>query len=150
MEPDISSHYTNLGICLAESNNYKNAEINYNKSLIINPNDFGTHFQRGELRLQLNKYEASFFDFTKCIEIDPSFLGSYEIRGRIRGELNDYIGAINDFEYILARNPDDGSTIFNLAITYINYGQNEKGKLLLKKAENYGIYQATQILKDLN
>lgn len=146
LENDFAPHFTTLGVCLAAINNVEKAEKAFAKSISLDSTEYWVYFHRGELRFRGKQFYSAFYDFTKCIEIDEQFTGAFDYRGRIRGILLDHIGAINDFQKILSVKPDDGMTIFNLAVTYININEVEKGESLLRKAETLGIHQATQIL----
>ena len=75
-----------------EINNYKEAIVNYNKSIAIDKKNVDAFYQRGLSKDKLNDYKGALVDYNEVIALDPKtyeneiyFFGFTCLRGYLAG-----------------------------------------------------------------
>ncbi len=91
------------------------AEKDWNLFLNDNPDDVAALSNRGNIRLALGDSEGAIRDQTKAIEISSEDLDPYINRGIAKESLRLWEDASNDYRYVLKKNPNDVSALYNLA-----------------------------------
>lgn len=85
---------------------YKEAIVEYNKAIRLEPNYVKAYNNRGLAKMFLNQYFASIADFDKTIQLNPNFAEAYNNRGIIKAKLEQYFAAIADFDMAIQLKPD--------------------------------------------
>ena len=97
---DSTVHYF-LGVIKFLEKDYKGAESEFDKQLIINNKDIDCYLMRAECKMAQLFIREAVDDYTKVIEINPkSYLG-YNGRGLARTKLQDYKNALKDLDKAL-------------------------------------------------
>jgi ubiquinone/menaquinone biosynthesis C-methylase UbiE/lipoprotein NlpI len=109
-----------------KKNNFKNAEIIYQKILRKNPKHFETIFYLGTLYSQLEKYDLAEPLFEKAISINPNFEVTYQNLGFMYEQLRKYKKAKSCYEKLIQLNPKNIKIYNNLGLIYQELGEYEK------------------------
>ena len=91
------------------------AEKDWSLFLNDNPDDAAALSNRGNIRLALGDPKGAIRDQTKAIEISPEDLDPYLNRGIAEEALKLWEEASNDYNYVLKKDPNDVSALYNLA-----------------------------------
>ena len=95
----------------SDLNRYEAAIDDFNKALLLNPNEAQIYCAKGYAQAKLGKYEEAFLDFNKSIEMNPNNAYIYYLRGKIYIDLEKYDLAQKDLEKVLKLSPkDNGDT----------------------------------------
>jgi tetratricopeptide (TPR) repeat protein len=95
---------------------YREALINYDRAIALNPNYASAYYNRGLLKQdQLNDPQGALADYNKAIALKSDLIEAYSNRGVLKYQMNDPQGALADYNKVIALKPDD-------AITYNNRG----------------------------
>jgi tetratricopeptide (TPR) repeat protein len=130
--PLFGKGHARLGIASYYLKNYKQAQTEYELALQVNPNDFNTWYNLGELFYAANNDSmAAMRCFKKVTELDPNHSGACFRMGLIFFRNKQYKEALNKFETALETEPDDVDILFQLAVSY------ERLELQDKAAETY-------------
>ncbi|OFL29452.1 hypothetical protein HMPREF2775_09295 [Fusobacterium sp. HMSC064B12] len=105
--------------------NYKEAIVNFNKAIDLNPSDEGYYYNRGLAYNNFNNYKMAIINFDKAIELNPNFSVAYNNRGITYAYLKNYKEAIVNFDKAIDLNPSD-SLAFNLKEITIEIFEKEK------------------------
>jgi len=92
-----SEIYINQEFTKLESKDYVNAIIEFNKAIMINPNDAPTYLGRGMAYKAQENYSKAISDLNKAIEIDSNFGRAYHMRGDLKFHLEGKSGAYQDW-----------------------------------------------------
>ncbi len=66
--------YANTGVALAESGNYEDAVVYYNKALELYPDIAETHYNKAVALEHLGLREQAISEYETAIELDPNFI----------------------------------------------------------------------------
>lgn len=91
-------YYFNTGVQLYRKAKMKDAIVQLDEAIKLDPNCSEFYFRRGDCFLELDKLNEAYTDFTKAIELEPMHYPAYKRRGRLnyeRGKLED---ALKDYE----------------------------------------------------
>lgn len=86
-----------LGICYQEIKKYDSAEVYFNKTILLNPDNSVCYYHRALLYTETERYSMAIADLDKVIALNPNHLFSYHLRGVVKIYLKDYSGAESDF-----------------------------------------------------
>lgn len=103
-KPDISTYIENAN-SLAQQGNYKEAYIQINEALKINPSSPRANRIRGNLNFIRKNYKAALKDFSKVIEAYPKKSRAYSDRALVYYALENYEKAKEDAAQALHYNP---------------------------------------------
>jgi len=98
----------------SKDGNFIQAEKDWSLFLNDNPGDAAALSNRGNIRLALGDPQGAIRDQTKAIEISPEDLDPYINRGIAEEALKLWEDASNDYNYVLKKNPNDVSALYNL------------------------------------
>ena len=90
------------------------AEKDWSLFLNNHPDDAAALSNRGNIRLALGDPQGAIRDHTKAIQISPEDLEPYINRGIAEESLKLWDDASNDYKYVLKKNPNDVSALYNL------------------------------------
>lgn len=132
-----------LGECLNQIKRHYEALAEYDKAILINPNDSTARYRRGTLLTFFIDDEGSSqraiedldFVINNLIpEEEPHRIITYFIRAIAKNNSNDYIGAIEDFSIYLQYKPDEYSSYLYRSDAYSCIGEKGKAVSDLEKA----------------
>jgi tetratricopeptide (TPR) repeat protein len=130
----------------------KEAIIDYNKAIEIDPNFAEAYINRGNAKSKLQDYIEAIADYTKALSINPSLVLALSNRGRCKLELKDYIGALNDCNKALSIVQDGFSYAIRgtVKICLKNYQDalSDFNKALENNYENGFVYYNRGIVKN--
>jgi Flp pilus assembly protein TadD len=103
--------------CKAKYNagDYSSAIIDCTRAIEIEPNNFGSYYNRGGAEFNLGQYEAAMNDYNQAIKLNPNDADSYSNRGVVKGKLGDRSAAMADYNRALQINPNHPDALYNLA-----------------------------------
>ncbi len=108
--------YYNRGLTNEHLGNYKQAIMDYDKSIEINPKfHVRAYYNRGHAYTILGNYQQAIADYDKAIEIYPEYDEAYFNRGCVYAILGNNKQAIDDYDKAIEINP-------NKADPYVNRG----------------------------
>lgn len=92
-----AEEYFNQGSEKLKSQNFKEALIDYNKAIELNPKYGKAYNDRGFVKIYLADLDGALSDFNTAIEINPNQEEPYFNRGIAKAKLKDYKGSIVDY-----------------------------------------------------
>ncbi len=95
---DRALRYYRKGLRLYQKAKMKDAIVEIDDAIKLEPNCAEFYFKRGDCFLELIKYKEAYADFTKAIELEPKHFPAYKRRARLNYELGKYDVAIKDYE----------------------------------------------------
>ena len=121
---------------LQESKNgdFIQAEKDWSSYLDYNSDDAAALSNRGNIRLALGDAKGAIRDQTKAIEIASEDLDPYLNRGIAEEALELWEDASNDYKYVLKKNPNDISALYNLGNVMGSVDNWMEAKRLFSKA----------------
>ncbi len=100
---------------------YKNAIVEFDKAIELNPEHIRAFYKRGNSKFKLENYTGAIDNYTHAIKINPQHARAYYNRGHAKFKLENYISAIDDYTHAIKINPENarayiyrGSTKFRL------------------------------------
>ncbi len=90
-------YYYNKGVRLYRKAKMKEALVELDQAIKLDPNCGEFYFRRGDCLLELDKLNDAYADFTKAIQLEPRHYPAYKRRARLnyeRGKLDD---ALKDY-----------------------------------------------------
>lgn len=79
------------------SKNYKDALLDFDKAIKLNPSFAEAYFKRGNIKNLLGDYEGAIQDYDKAIELNPNLAEAYNNRGLTKFNSGDEDGGNLDF-----------------------------------------------------
>lgn len=117
--PLFGKGHARFGIVSYYLKNYKQAQTEYELALQVNPNDFNTWYNLGELYYSIRNDSISAMRcFTKVLELEPKHSDAHFRTGLIFFRNRQYKEAANQFELAIEREPDNVDILFQLAVSY--------------------------------
>lgn len=118
---NIPAHTAKANILMSHEQ-YKEAILHFDESLLLNPKQAGCLINRALCHYHLNHYRDAMADYDQALELEPrNFVGHYN-RGLLRANVGEDNLAIEDFNFILSIDPDDMMATFNRATLLENIG----------------------------
>ncbi len=121
--PTHARSYKLLGTALAEEGRYEEAVINFDHSILLNPDDEASYYNRGSSLFQLGDFQKAIADYTHAINIKPVYFEAYNNRGIIFGNLGQPIKAKADFDFVIANDPKNDKAYNNKGLNYYRMGK---------------------------
>lgn len=142
-----SKDYYNQGVEKVVTNDLKEAIIDFNMAIKLNPEFFEAYYNRGSAKFRIQDYKGAIEDFDKTISINPKFLQAYYNRGVVKIQLKDYKGALADFNKTIELQSDYVDAYLNRGLMKIVLGAKESGCVDLKNASELGSRKADNAIK---
>ena len=98
----------------SKEGNFVDALESWDRFLVSAPTDAAALSNRGNVRLALGDSEGAILDQTSAIKILPSETDPYLNRGIAEETLGQWDEAINDYQWVLTREPENASALYNL------------------------------------
>lgn len=146
--------YYQKGTDKYKANNYKNAIVDFNKTIELNPGHVRAHRKRAHVKYQLEDYAGAIEDYTYAIKLNPEDAGLYSNRGGVKFKLAEskrnggdtekvqslYQAAIDDCTHAIKIDPENAEAYNNRGFANATLGDiaSERGES--EKAQR--LYQA--------
>jgi tetratricopeptide (TPR) repeat protein len=131
-EQNFPEAYFARGILLLEiAGDSQKALKDFEKAIMLAPNDPELHFQRGMVYANLNEPDKALVDFSKIIELDASHATAYSNRASIYLRMKEPQKAVDDCAKAIELSSGDVEPYYNRGIAYANMGE------LAKALEDY-------------
>lgn len=95
------------GLAYEHSGKHDSAFVYYDKTLLLDNDNFDAHKKRGIYRSELNDWRGAYSDFDEMVRIDPSLIVTYKLRSQVRMQFNDYYGTVIDLTKFLKKDTTD-------------------------------------------
>ncbi|CAD8187632.1 unnamed protein product [Paramecium octaurelia] len=109
-----------------ESGRIDEALLEYDKALILNPNNSLVYHNRGILYYNMEKNQEALLDYNKAIELNPQDSKIYNNRGNLYQDLGRQEDAINDFNQAINLDPNFSDAYNSRAMLYVDLGKNDE------------------------
>jgi len=126
--------YNILGAIFARQYKLKDALLNYNKSLKINPKYFQAYNNLGACFYEMGKIDEAIQNYKKAIEIKPNHADAHNNLGVTFKAIKNYEKSIFHYKKALEINPSSPITFSNIGNVYRLLGDYEKAINYHKKA----------------
>lgn len=103
---DRALRYYRKGLLLCRKAKMKDAIVELDDAIKLEPNCAEFYFKRGDCFLELIKYKEAYADFTKAIQLEPKHFPAYKRRARLNYERGNYDDAIKDYDKALQATPN--------------------------------------------
>ncbi|CAK93756.1 unnamed protein product (macronuclear) [Paramecium tetraurelia] len=148
-----------------ESGRTDEALLEYDKALILNPNNSLIYHNRGILYYNMEKNEEALLDYNKAIELNSQDSKIYNNRGNLYSDLGRSDDALNDFNQAIKLDPNFSDAYNSRAMLYVDLGKNDQalidfGQAIKLKAQSnilknrgillFNLNQFDEALKDFN
>jgi len=120
LDPENSyTYYNSIGNLKHKAGFYKEAIVNYNKAIELNPNYAYAYVCRGRSKSYLEDYQGGLQDCNKGLSIDSEMAWGYYQRAEIKYYTQDYVGAIADDMKAIEIYPNYDDAYLNKALSKI-------------------------------
>ena len=119
---------------LSSSGEFNLALKQWNKYLELFPNDAAALSNRGNIKLVNGDPEGAIEDQDKAIELDPGEVDPYINRGIAEESLGLWLQAKNDYLYVISKDKDNFSALYNFANVEGAGGNGQSGRTVFSKA----------------
>ena len=77
---------------------YKNAIVDFDKVIELNPEHVRSYYKRGNTKIKLKNYESAIDDYTHAIKINPKYIKAFNNRGLAKCKYGDIVSERGDAE----------------------------------------------------
>ena len=105
------------------ASDYEAAVRNFDRALVINPDNAVALTYRGISLAELGRYEDALASFDRALEIDSNSVMIWNMRGISLGELGRYEDALASFDRVLKIDPNDAFAWTNRGVSLANLGR---------------------------
>jgi len=88
-----------------DTKQYKEAIVNYDRAVQLDPNYAIAYNQRGNAYYYLKEYQKAIADYNRAIELDPTMITAYNGRGNVYNALKEYQKALADYNRAIELDP---------------------------------------------
>ncbi|CAD8187367.1 unnamed protein product [Paramecium pentaurelia] len=107
-----------------ESGRTDEALLEYDKALILNPNNSLIYHNRGILYYNMEKNQEALLDYNKAIALNPMDSKIYNNRGNLYSDLARQEEALDDFNQAIQLDPNFSDAYNSRAMLYVDLGRN--------------------------
>ncbi|MEK7486348.1 MAG: tetratricopeptide repeat protein [Planctomycetota bacterium] len=104
---DNEQDYIQKGLIKMQSNDFKEAILDYTKAIQLNPQSLLAYLHRGLCKKNLRDFAGAIEDYTKILEMDSHNASAYNNRGLARKLSNKLDLALNDFTQAIQYDPEN-------------------------------------------
>ena len=122
---------------LSSNGNFNLALNEWNIYLAQFPDDAAALSNRGNIKLIIGDVEGSIIDQDKAINLNPNDLDPYINRGIAKEALGLWLEAKKDYMFVIAKNSENFSALYNLANVEGSLSNWETARDLFSKAAKY-------------
>jgi len=141
--PDNTKARINLGVLLAKSGSYEEAEKKYNEAIKLIPNDPGVHTNLGTVYANKEMYDMALEEFKKAVATNPDDYVTHNNIGVIYKKKGDIENAMQEYKKALELNPLYPLTHNNIGNIYLESGRYDDAIESYKKAIDIDPYNAS-------
>jgi len=117
LEPNVVAHYHNRGLVYRDLEKYEEAMADFNHALEIDKQNVGVLLSRCKNYHYMGYYQQALENLNTSIELDKAQASSWRAeRGLLLSYLGRYAEAIECYEQNLQEDPDDYTTLYNIAV----------------------------------
>ena len=128
--------------------NYELAIKDFDKAIILSPDDASLYIARGVAHIKKHEYEFAASDFSKAIELNPNHADAYNGRGFTHYRSGDFGSAIADYNQATHLNPDLSEAYCTRGEAWLHLSEWDKAKSDLIIAKERGIDVIASFRKD--
>lgn len=132
-----------------EKSDYKGALADFNKALLIEPNNTKALYYSGFMKFQMDDFGNALTDYSQAIESDTASVELFYSRGNAYFELRYYKEAIADYGKALALDSTDKVSYFNRGIAKYYVDEIASSCKDLRWALEYGDIEAEAVIKEV-
>ncbi len=121
----------------------------FTRAIELDPEYAEAYLDRGVAKKKLGNYKEAINDYTKAIELNPEYASAYNNRANAEYSLNDYSGAVKDYDEAIKINPDYAEAYYNCGVVKDKLGDRQGAIEDLNKAEELGIKQAYDKIREI-
>ena len=128
---------------------HKNAIVDFDKAIALNPEHVRAYYRRAEAKFYINAYAGAIDDCTHAIKLNPEHAKAYRGRGIAKSILGEsksddgngekvqrlYQEAIEDFTQVIKIDPEDARTFSNRGISKCKLGDIESTRGNVESAQ---------------
>ncbi|MHA7130365.1 tetratricopeptide repeat protein [Algoriphagus namhaensis] len=144
-----SQTYKQRGFYKMNHEDLPGALRDFEKALSLDDSDPESYYYKAKAHYALEQYEQAEDALSKALSIDPQNEEYYLSRGQTRYKRNQLKAALADFVMVVNLDPGYASGYFHKGITLHRLKDIKQACLELKKAEELGMEQATEILEKI-
>ncbi len=133
LDPKYPNPYNNLGIALAETDNFLEAKINYDKAIGLNKNYVDAYLNRGISLNKLKLYNEAIRDLQIVLKTTPLNAKAFNSLGNVFKNTNLHSKAIESYEKAISIKPDYLEAIKNKSSILLTQKKYEESLLCLNK-----------------
>ena len=146
-DPNYAPAHTVIAVVYEKINDLPNAELNYRKSVELEPTKGGPNNNLGQFLCRTGKVQESIGYFRKAVA-DP-FYATPDVAltnaGICQLRMNDTAGAEASFRDAIARNPHNGDALFHLAEVLYRQGDAFRARAFIQRFEALGTPSAAAL-----
>jgi tetratricopeptide (TPR) repeat protein len=143
--PDYPGTYVERGLFLLKHKYYKEAYEDFDKVLLMDPEDTQTLVYRGKASSLLENWEAAEADFSRAIEVDQNDVEAYLFRGQNHYRTSKLELALADFTAAIMLDPGDASFYYHRGITLHRMSKISEACPDLLRAKEMGMKEAEDV-----
>ena len=134
----LNTHYNNA-IKLEKEGGLREAVLEYERALVLNPNHIKSYNNLGGIYYKLDKFNLAVESYKKALAINPNYVKAHNNLGIVLFKLDEIDEAIDEFKLAISLDPKNTESYNNLGIIYKNIGEIEKAREALKSALAIGL-----------
>ncbi|MCX7853693.1 MAG: tetratricopeptide repeat protein, partial [Caldilineales bacterium] len=134
LSPNTAHLQNEWGTVLVQLGRYDEARARFERSLQLDPNFADTYLRRAQLESQLGNWAAALADYEEATRLAPNDIRGHSGRAYALAQLGRVDEAIAANQAILQLNPDEFSTLQNLALLYDMQGDKAQALMYARRA----------------
>ena len=149
IEPRFARVYNNRGLVKKTMGDTQGALNDFIKAIELDPQLAAAHFNLGQIKTDTGDFTGAIKDLSNAININenPLIQESYLLRGANKYESSDFSGAILDFDKVIESDQTNSIAYYLRGATKLAVGDEQNSLKDLKKAEELGNENASNLLK---
>jgi tetratricopeptide (TPR) repeat protein len=134
-----SGHYASLALVLLESGRYKEAILNFDSAIALDPKEGELFINRGLAKEKLNDWKSARRDFDKAIQIDSEWPKAWFVEGNHFMKQKQWQQALENYSVAITLDEDYALAYYNRAIVRHQLRHFNEACTDLQKAESLGM-----------
>ena len=114
---EAAEHYE-AGLALQRQGRLKEAMIEYDSAIRLNPGHVMAYYNRGIAYYNLDRHGSAIDDFGEAIHLDPGFADAFNNRGAAYYQLGQYQRAIEGYDLVIILDSKNVDAHYNRGIAY--------------------------------
>ncbi|GCC51036.1 hypothetical protein SanaruYs_12560 [Chryseotalea sanaruensis] len=130
--------YAERGYLYLKNGEYRQALVDYNRAIELNPKEADYYLNRGIIHEKLKQFKEAYNDYSFVIKLDESLSSAWLNRGNVLLRLNKEKLAIEDYSAAIAFENDYAAAYYNRGIAYYQLKQYAEACSDLRMAKRLG------------